>query len=160
GTVISAAVNAASYQPIASPGMILAVFGEKLSETTQNATGAILPYKLAGVTAVVNGISAPIAYVSSNQVNIQVPQEVGAGPAVLGINNNGQIAGFALDVTPAAPGIFVDPGGSLSANATVKQGGTATLFFTGAGEVTPLTLTGRTSNAALAAQAKPALPLT
>jgi uncharacterized protein (TIGR03437 family) len=159
GTAITAVANSASYQTTASPGMILSVFGANLTNTTQRASGTILPFTLGGVSAVVNGTAAPLVYVSPNQVNLQIPYEVGAGPAVLGINNNGQIAGFPFQITPSAPGIFADANGNLLPNATAKQGAVATLYLTGAGEVNPLIGTGSTSAGSLASQAKPVLPL-
>ena len=42
-----------------------------------------------------------------------------------------------LLIVPAAPGIFADSTGSVVPVATVAPGGTTTLFFTGAGEVSP-----------------------
>ena len=39
----------------------------------------------------VNGVAAPLDYVSPGQLNIQIPYEVGAGPAVLGVNVNGAV---------------------------------------------------------------------
>jgi len=156
GIGISGVGNAASYQPTASPGMLLSVFGLKLANTTATATGTFLPYNLAGVTAAVNGIAAPLAYVSPTQVNIQVPYEAGTGPGVVGINNNGQIAGLPIRIAPAAPGIFSDP------DATVKRGGTTTLLVTGAGETINLIATGRTQPAATAPVGldRPVLPIT
>jgi uncharacterized protein (TIGR03437 family) len=136
--------------------MLLSVFGLKLSNATASATGAFLPYSLAGVSAAVNGIAAPIAFVSPTQVNIQVPYEAGTGPGVIGINNNGQIAGLPIRIAAAAPGIFADP------SATVKRGGVTTLLLTGAGETINLMATGRTqsANTPLVGLDKPVLPIT
>ena len=89
------------------------------------------PYALGGVSAVVNGIAAPVLFVSPTQVNIQIPYEAGAGPAVLGLNNDGEIAGFAFQMAPAAPGIRTDADGMLAPQATVQTGKVATLFLTG-----------------------------
>jgi len=71
-------------------------------------------------------------------VNIQVPYEVGAGPAVLGINNNGQIAGFRLQIAPTSPGILSDGAGNVLPNSIARQGANATIFLTGAGDVPTL----------------------
>jgi uncharacterized protein (TIGR03437 family) len=76
-----------------------------------------------------------LAYVSPTQVDIQIPYEVGAGPAVLGIDNNGQIAGFQFQISASAPGIFADAGGYLVPTPAVPRGGTTTLLLAGAGEV-------------------------
>ena len=50
-----------------------------------------------------NNLAAPLLYVSPTQLNIQIPYEAGAGPAVLGITNNGQVAGFEFQIAPSAP---------------------------------------------------------
>ena len=163
GTAISSALNSASYKATASPGMLMSIFGTNLAGTTATATAGstIAPYSLGGVTATVNNIAAPLLYVSPNQLNIQLPQEVGIGPAVLGINSNGEVAGFPLTVTASAPGIFVDANGAVLPNAVVQQGGYGTIYLTGAGEIVNLPLTGRapavtTSPGSLG---KPSLPL-
>ena len=71
-------------------------------------------------------------------MNIQVPYEVGAGPAVLGINNNSQIAGFRLQIAPTSPGILSDGAGNVLPNSIARQGANATIFLTGAGDVPTL----------------------
>jgi uncharacterized protein (TIGR03437 family) len=135
GSAITAVLNPASYSPAVAPGIVVAVFGTNLSSTTDTATGTLLPYSLDGITAAVNGIGAPLVYVSPTQINIQIPYDAGAGPAVLGINNNGQILGFQFTISPAAPALLTDAAGNLSPTASVPQGGTATLLLVGAGEV-------------------------
>jgi len=137
GTSIAAVANAASFQSAVSPGMLMAVYGTDLANTTASASALPLPFSTNGVSVTVNGLAAPILYESLKQLNIQVPYTTGAGPAVLGVNNNGQIAGFQFQLSPSSPGIFADSNGNLVPNSTVQQGGIATLFFTGAGDVTP-----------------------
>jgi uncharacterized protein (TIGR03437 family) len=143
GTVISSVESRAdNAQSTASPGALVAVSGSNLAGATASASSNPLSYSTGGVSATVNGIAAPLLYVSSNQVQLQVPYEVGAGPAVLGINNNGQIAGFPIQIAPAAPAVFADANGGLSPNATVKAGSATSLYVTGAGEVSPMLPTG------------------
>ena len=134
--------NGASFRQAFAPGMILSVFGTQLAQSTQLAASVPLPLALAGVSATVNGIAAPLYYVSPGQLNIQVPYETGAGPAVLGVNNNGQIASYIFTVAPSAPGIFTDSSGSLVPFSSGKPGDTLTLFVTGEGDVSPSLATG------------------
>jgi uncharacterized protein (TIGR03437 family) len=134
GPAVSSVGNAMSFTPQSSPGMIMAVYGAELAGTTQAATNLPLGSSLAGVRATVNGYPAPLFYVSPSQLNIQVPYEVGSGPAVLGIDNNGQIGGFQFQISPAAPGIFTSDG-SIYPTATAKQGAFATMYVTGTGEL-------------------------
>ena len=136
-TSISAVANAASYQTSVSPGMLLGVFGSNLANSTAPASGSPLPYSTAGVSATVNGLAAPVLYASPNFLDIQVPYSVGAGPAVLGVNNNGQIAGFRFEAAASSPGIFADAGGNLLPNPVVRQGAALVLLVTGVGDVSP-----------------------
>ena len=161
GTTITAVANAASYKTAVSPGMLLGVFGTGLSNTTATASGNPLNYSLAGVSAYVNGLAAPVTYASPTFLTIQVPFAAGAGPAVLGINNNGQVAGFSFQISPASPGIFADANGNLVPIPVVKAGTALALYVTGTGDVTPALKTAYSPSAgtALANLPKPVLPL-
>jgi uncharacterized protein (TIGR03437 family) len=161
GMLITAAVNPATYRATATPGMLLSVFGYNLASTIMTASGNPLSYTLAGVRATVNGVAAPLIYVSPNQLNLQVPYTVGAGPAVLGFDNNGQIAGFAFQIAPSAPGVFADPQGNLIPQASAPENTVATLYVNGTGEVSPALRTALSPSAATAPVnlPKPVLPL-
>ena len=53
---------------------------------------------------------------------MQVPYETGTGLAILGVNNNGQVASFPFTVAPSAPGVFTAPDGSLVPSSTGQAG--------------------------------------
>jgi uncharacterized protein (TIGR03437 family) len=159
GAGIAGIANPAAYSASVSPGMVVAVYGANLANTTDSATASPLQYSLDGVTAAVNGIAAPVVYVSPTQINIQIPYEAGAGPAVLGIDNNGQITGFQFAIAASAPGIYADAGGNLSPTPTVAQGGTTTLYVNGAGDVAGLIRTGYAPPSSTAANYTPLLPV-
>jgi hypothetical protein len=107
-----------------APGMEMLIMGTHLANTAATGSGNPLPYSLAGVGVSVNGQPAPLTCVSSGQLNIQMPYTVGAGPAVLSVKNNGQIAGLQFQVAPSAPGIFADQNGNnLALYASAAQGG-------------------------------------
>ncbi len=130
GISISSVINPASGQPTAAPGMVLSVFGANLAAAAQTtaATSGVLPFSAASAGATVNGLAAPILYVSPTQINIQIPYEVGAGPAVLGVTNNGQVAGYMFTVAPSAPAIYTDGNGNLLSNPSASPGGLVTLL--------------------------------
>jgi uncharacterized protein (TIGR03437 family) len=153
GISISSVSNAASFQPQAAPGGIVSVFGSQLANTTNLATGSPIDFANSGVTATVNGVPAPVVYASPTQLNVQVPYGVGSGPAALGINNNGQVAGALFPIAASAPGVFA---GALSA----KVGAQATVYVTGIGEVTPALKTAYAPTTSVSGQAKPVLPVT
>jgi uncharacterized protein (TIGR03437 family) len=96
----------------------------------------------------VNGFSAPLFYVSPGQIDLQVPYEAGAGPGVLAIDNNGQIASFPFTTVPAAPGLLgaVYDNSTRAPVTTAQAGGQEVLllFLTGEGDVTPTLATGAT----------------
>jgi uncharacterized protein (TIGR03437 family) len=140
--------NPATHKATASPGQLLEVYGSAIANTVRSLslTNNALPQTADGVSATVNGYQANLLYISQQQVNIQIPYEVGAGPAVIGINNNGLIAGFPIQVVPASPGIFNDGAGNVFPAVSVAPGGTSLLFFTGAGEVSPQIFSGFAPN--------------
>ena len=153
--------NGASFRQAFAPGMILSVFGTQLAPSVQPASSLPLPLTLAGVSATVNGIAAPLYYVSPGQLNIQVPYEVGAGSAVLGVNNNGQVASYIFTVAPSAPGIFTDSSSALVPFSSGQPGDTLTLFITGEGDISPSLATGASpfTFTPLALLPQPRLPL-
>jgi uncharacterized protein (TIGR03437 family) len=164
GIAISSVANPGSHLAEVSPGGLLEIYGSKLANSTavqSLGTNNYLPYKADGATVTVNGRPAFFTYISPGQLNIQVPYEIGAGPAVIGVNNNGQIAGIQVQVTPASPGIISDASGAVLPTSTVKQGGTTTLYFTGAGDVNPLIISGaaQPSTTPVSSLAVPQLPV-
>lgn len=159
GISISSMGNAASYKPVAAPGGMISVFGSQLAGATKLATGSPIDFANSGVTATVNGVPAPVVYASPTQLNVQVPYAAGAGPAVLGINNNGQVAGYLFQVAPAAPAIFTDANGAVFPKPSAKAGALATMYVTGIGEVTPALKTAYAPSTAVSGQAKPVLPV-
>ncbi len=159
GIAIDSVGNAAGYQSVGAPGGLISVFGSQLAPAAQLAAGSPVAFANSGVTATVNGVPAPVVYASPNQLNVQVPYAAGAGPAVLGIDNRGQIAGFLFQVAPAAPAIFADASGAIVPIAAAKAGGLATMYVTGIGEVTPALKTAYAPSTPVAGQARPVLPV-
>ncbi len=136
---IAGLANAASFQQAYAPGMILSVFGAQLAPATQ--LGAALPLLIfmGGFQAKVNGVLAPLYYVSPGQVNIQIPYETQTGMAKLTIYNFSglQTAAYSFQVAASAPGIFRDANGAAVPFASGSRGQTYTLFITGEGQVSP-----------------------
>lgn len=157
---IDGVTNAASFQTAIAPGMLATVFGSQLASQPQLAAAIPLPLQVQGVSVTVNGVAAPLDYVSPGQLNIQIPYEVGAGPAVLGVNVNGAVAYHDFTVTPAAPGIF-GSGGALVPVSQARPGDTLSLFMTGEGDVAPFFGTNSTPppTTPLDQLPKPALPI-
>ena len=139
--------NAASGQQAYAPGMILSIYGDQFAEAVQAASVIPLPSILAKFEAFVNGVPAPLYYVSPKQVNIQIPYETGRGPAEVVVGNPYQSHSFTIQIGDAAPGIFAANGFTVPFS-SVKRGGTTTLFITGEGQVQPSLSTGATPDPA------------
>jgi uncharacterized protein (TIGR03437 family) len=142
-TAIAGVSNGASFKPVVAPGMILSVFGTNFSASAVSASSLPLPNSLGGVSATVNGVGAPLYYVSAGQVNLQVPYGTAAGAATVTITSASGSATFPFTVQPNAPGIFVSAG-ELVPYSTGKAGQTLLAFITGEGAVSPAIATGAT----------------
>jgi uncharacterized protein (TIGR03437 family) len=137
--------NGASFKQSYAPGMIMSVFGNLLAPGTESASTLPLPVKLAGVTATVNGATAPLYFVSSGQLNVQIPYETPTtGDVTMTINNNGQTVSTTFRAAAAAPGIFTDSNGAPVPNTSLARGAVGMLFITGDGAVSPALATGAT----------------
>ena len=143
---VSGVGNAASGAHGFAPGQLIAIYGSDLAPSVVSAAVQPLPLSLAGVSATVNGISAPLWFISPGQINLQIPYEVGGSTAVLGINNNGKVAASTFPMSSAAPGIFAYQGALVPA-ASARAGQTIVGFITGDGDVTPTLATGATAAA-------------
>jgi uncharacterized protein (TIGR03437 family) len=136
--VINATGNAATYNQTYAPGMLLTIYGSSLSPATVAASSVPLPAQLDGVSATINSLIAPLWYISSGQINLQVPYEIPVNStATLMLNNNGQATSVSFVVAAVAPGIFTDGNSAPAGKPSAERGDTATLYLTGAGVVTP-----------------------
>jgi uncharacterized protein (TIGR03437 family) len=103
-------VNAASFVPgqSVSAGSLAAIFGTNLAPGLAAAASVPLPTSLSNVTVMINGINAPLDFVSTGQINVQIPFEVAGSPTVnVVVNNNGSISpAQTLNLAASAPGVF------------------------------------------------------
>lgn len=113
-----AVVNAASYAQPISPGAIVSVFGTNLASTTATAQGTPLPTELGGTTVTINGVKAPLFYVSPTQINLQAPWST-------------QIALF--NYTQASVVVTTSAGSSSPVQAPVFQNGPSMFSQDGSG---------------------------
>jgi uncharacterized protein (TIGR03437 family) len=146
---IGGVANGASFANVFAPGMVLSVFGTNLAPSTQTASALPLPPAMAGISATVNGVAAPLYYVSPGQLNIQIPYETATGTALLAVSNNGQVSTYSFPVSVSAPGIYMGSGNAIVPSSSGSRGQEYTLFITGAGEVSPQIATGAAPAGAL-----------
>ena len=135
---VSSVTNGASFQQGFAPGAVLSLFGSNLAGVTQSASSVPLPLSISGTEVLVNGVAAPLYYVSPGQLNVQIPYEVTVGStAVVSINNNGQVTTHTFPVAASAPGIFTNSSGALVPTASAAIGQELEFYITGAGAVQP-----------------------
>jgi uncharacterized protein (TIGR03437 family) len=91
-----------------SAGSIISIFGLNLAAAEATAASLPLPSQLAGASVEIGGQPAPLYYVTSRQINAQVPAELGQAGSASFIVRNGASASdpVVIDLRPAAPGIF------------------------------------------------------
>lgn len=139
-------VDAAGFRPTLAPGSLASLFGVELSTTTVAAETLPLPTLLAGARIQVNGIDAPLLFVSPKQINFQVPFETPEGDvSVVAILGDQQGPGEPATVAEFAPGLFVNPatgspiiqrhpdGTLITAQNPAKPGDILILYVTGIG---------------------------
>jgi len=139
-----------------SAGGLFSIYGKRLGPSTGvvaafDATGH-LPKQLAGTTVTVNGIPAPLLYVSATQINATVPFELdGQGNGTVTVQyNSGASDSFSQAFGYFAPTVFSTPQGNqryavaLNQDATpnsqqnpAKAGSVVTIYATGTGGTSP-----------------------
>jgi uncharacterized protein (TIGR03437 family) len=108
-----AIASAASYSTeTVAPESIVATFGLNLAAGVSLATQQPIPTNLAGVTVNLRDStgaerSAPLFFVSPNQINFQVPAGLATGNALVESFIDGKIAGRGtIRISPVSPAIF------------------------------------------------------
>lgn len=167
---IAGVFSAASYASASiSPGELVTIFGTNIgpaTAATMSITGSgYVDTTLSNVTLTIDGQSAPLLYVSANQVTAQVPYEasLGAGKAVVLTNGSNPPANATVTIAATAPGIFTADGSGLgqaaaintsatSGNVTLNSstspahiGDTVSLYLTGEGNYNLTPLSGTTN---------------
>ena len=116
--------NDASEAP---PGTQIAIFGDQLSaeDAFADLSQKELPRELAGADVYINGIRAPLYFVTRKQINAQVPFEIEGTSMNVYVRSrrpDGRIAvsiAKPVSVTRASPGLFAYPGPEPRAGAVV-----------------------------------------
>ena len=106
-------VNAASFaagQPV-TPGSLVSIFGSNLASGTAVADSIPLSSSLSNVSVTFNNVPAPLLFVSTGQINAQLPWDVLAGAAsgtanVVVTSGGTSSAPVTLPVGQFSPGIF------------------------------------------------------
>ncbi len=140
-------VNAASGLGTIAPGALASVYGVNLADATYTNLfqgGAFASATSSGVSVNVNGVNAPLTYVSPTQINFQVPWETPPAPTAVNVTvTRNSVSSFAepVTITPASPSIFLDYTTSVALNTVypagpIVPGVTVVLYGSGFGPTT------------------------
>jgi uncharacterized protein (TIGR03437 family) len=149
-------VNSASSAPFTAgvvPGEFVTLYGANLAPGTETATTIPLPTTTHnGVQVTVNGLPAPLNYVSPGQIQVLVPYAVGSTIARIQVNNNGALSNAVTEfVNLTAPGVFTNPSGGVgygialhgdysfvTPQSPAQVGETVSVYLTGLGTTDPM----------------------
>jgi uncharacterized protein (TIGR03437 family) len=113
-------------------GGIASLFGVNLASTTTAASSTPLPDALDGVSVTVNDIPAALYFVSSGQINVQIPWNAlpagaatGTGSVVVSSSALGVSQAFSVPIAAAAPAMFTTQSGIGQAIAINADGSLA-----------------------------------
>src|SRR5947209_3112700 len=152
---ITAIVNGASFQSGVPRGCVVSIFGSSLADSTIRARTLPLPTKLGNTVLTVSDLEreAPLYFVSSDQINAQIPFEaLGTTLAVFVTTAEGKSKPLVLTVADSGPGIFTATGDGKGQALTLgpnfqpvnvaEAGKTLVLYAAGLGPTDPPLLTG------------------
>ena len=116
--------NAASGISMPVAGSIVSLYGSGFASAPVRAGTVPLPTTLGTTTVRVNGIAAPLFYVSPSQINFQVPWELSGQPQISVSVTVGAASSVPLSSTLAgfAPGIFTADGSGTGQGAAMIAG--------------------------------------
>ncbi len=134
-------VNAASSTDVVAPGSLVSLYGANLADATygslfDSTTGSFATSTSSGVTVSVNGVNAPLTYVSASQINLQIPWETPVDPTNVYTATVNTAAGssFAEPITlgSASPAVFEDYStgvGLINCNGSPITAGSVCTFY-------------------------------
>jgi uncharacterized protein (TIGR03437 family) len=102
-------VNGASFrsgQPV-TQGSWVSALGTFPGVTDTVAPGGQIPTSLGGVTVSVQGVAAPVYFVSGGQINFLIPYETSPGLRTVQVKTSSSTVSGTVRVVTAAPGLFI-----------------------------------------------------
>jgi len=139
-----------------SPGLIAQVYGAGLASGVGQPSSLPLPGTFQGTSVMIGGRLAPIYYVSSGQINVELPAELTPGQQVVLVSANGAFTlPDLLDINPLQPGIAAYVDGSnnviaqhadysyVTASHPAKPGEIVVIYLGGMGATNPAVPSGQ-----------------
>jgi len=119
---VTSVVSAADGSPNMAPGGLISILGTQMSPVTVATSQIPLPTALAQSCVLINGAAVPLIYVSSQQINAQLPNNVTGSAALAIVTPGGESDTYYFNVASAAPSIFMTgTAGPLTGLATVVR---------------------------------------
>jgi uncharacterized protein (TIGR03437 family) len=120
-----------------SPGEVIAIYGPGVgpaSAVTAVPANGFYPASLGGVQVAINGVNAPLLYVSANQINAIAPKELpsNAAAAVQVMNGTMTSPSYPVWILPAAPAanpVVLNQDGTLNSLANPAHSGSIVTFW-------------------------------
>jgi uncharacterized protein (TIGR03437 family) len=156
---IASVLNAANGTTAVAPGGFISVYGSQLSATNIATSQIPLPTAMGESCLVVNGTPIPLLFVSTGQVNAQLPLNMAGNVSAsvhtpAGVSNN-----FNFTVASAAPAVFLsgtagpetglatifryDNGQLVTPTNPLHPGDTVIIYLTGMGPTSPQVAAGQ-----------------
>jgi len=150
---IASVQNAANGSTAVAPGGFISVYGAQLSANNIATSQIPLPTAMGESCLVVNGTPIPLLFVSSGQINAQLPLNMGGNVSMnihtpAGVSNN-----YNMVVSSAAPAVFLsgvagpqtglatifryDNGQLVTPTNPLHGGDTVVIYLTGMGPTSP-----------------------
>ncbi|HME10190.1 MAG TPA: putative Ig domain-containing protein [Bryobacteraceae bacterium] len=144
-----------NYYPdsVLSPGLIAQVYGSELASGVGQSSALPLPLGIQGTSVQIGPYAAPLYYVSSGQVNIEIPSELPPGqyPILVTLNNataldtiniNGWQAGVAANTDASVVAQHAD-GSYVTSSHPAKAGEVIVIYLAGLGATNPAVPSGQ-----------------
>jgi uncharacterized protein (TIGR03437 family) len=115
GPNISSVVNGATFQSGIVAGSWTTILGANFSDVTRIwgdsdfTRGNFLPTNLSGVSVKINGLDAPVYYISPGQINVQAPANISGNVSVVVTHNGASSNSATANAVSVAPGLFTYP---------------------------------------------------
>jgi uncharacterized protein (TIGR03437 family) len=150
---IASVVNAANGTSPVAPLGLISIYGQQMSPVNMATSQIPLPTALGDSCLSVNGTPVPLLFVSSQQINAQLPFNV-SGSSTMNIHTPGGISNnFYFTVQSTAPSVFMSAAAGpetglaaivrmnnnqlVTASNPINPKDTIVIFLTGMGQTTP-----------------------
>jgi uncharacterized protein (TIGR03437 family) len=150
---ISSVVNAADGNKAVAPGGLISVYGQQMAPVNIATKEIPLPTALGESCLMINGVPLPMLFVSTGQINGQLPFNVD-GNATMTLHTPGGVSdNFNFQILPAAPSVFrtgtagpntglasiirADDGQLVTPTNPVHYNDTIVIYATGLGRTSP-----------------------